>query len=276
MKKILYLLLLASAFGLGLYVEKIYDILHPFTLASIKHAEIKHPENIILSDLTYPYKLPDLAYTYSALEPYIDAETMITHHTKHHRAYVDNLNKALVEYPVFQKKSLVWLLTHLQELPENLRKSVENHGGGHFNHSLFWQLMRPAISPSPKGAHETVDLKALQNNNGPVGKLSEEITKTFGSFEKFKTDFEKTAQTVFGSGWAWLCLDAQKRLVITSTSNQDTPFEQDFLPVLGFDVWEHAYYLKYKNKRADYALAWWHVVNWERADELYAQALTQE
>jgi Fe-Mn family superoxide dismutase len=233
--------------------------------SSSKHPVLQHLETVTLHELTYPYKLPDLGYAYNALEPYIDTETMTTHHTKHHQAYVDNLNKALADHPLFQTKTLVWLLIHLQDLPENLRKPLENHGGGHFNHSLFWQLMKPVKPESNQ-----------ENNNIPVGQLAEQITKTFGSFDEFKTSFEKTAQTVFGSGWAWLCLDTQKRLVITSTSNQDTPLDKDLLPILGFDVWEHAYYLKYKNKRADYALAWWHVVNWERADELYAQALAQK
>jgi len=268
MKKLLCLLLLVSTFALGLYVEKIYDLVGLVSVSTAKPMVTKSLDTMVLHELTYPYKLPELGYTYSALEPYIDAETMTTHHTKHHQAYVDNLNKALIDHPLFQDKTLVWLLTHLRALPEKLRKAIQNHGGGHFNHSLFWQLMRPAKAPAPHGAHETAGLNDVQDNL-PVGKLGEEIIKMFGSFEKFKTSFEKTAQTVFGSGWAWLCVDKDKKLVIASTSNQDTPLDKDLLPVLCFDVWEHAYYLKYKNKRADYISAWWFVVNWDRAEQLY-------
>lgn len=250
MKFLFCLALLGVAFFVGLYIENIYDLL-PKPKAKAKG--LKNIDNAIFNNLTYPYKLPELGYSYDALEPHLDAETMTTHHTKHHQTYIDNLNKGLAEHAQYQSKSLAWLVSHLDELPAALRKVVQNHGGGHFNHSLFWQLMKP------------------QGGGQPVGTLKTKIDETFGSFEECKKAFDKAATTVFGSGWAWLCVDENKKLMIVSTSNQDTPLELGLLPVLALDVWEHAYYLKYKNKRADYTFAWWNVVDWKRAEELYQQ-----
>lgn len=200
------------------------------------------------------FKLPDLNYSYDALEPYIDARTMEIHHSKHHAGYVTKLNKALEEYPQFQSLSICELMTKLHELPEFLRTAVRNNGGGHFNHYLFWEIMAPGAGGQPKG------------------ELLELINRDFGSFEKFKKDFATAAATRFGSGWAWLYKNEGGRLRIGSTPNQDNPMMSIFaeikgVPVLALDVWEHAYYLKYQNKRPDYIEAWFNVINWDKVLE---------
>lgn len=197
------------------------------------------------------YKLPPLPYAFDALEPYIDAKTMEVHYTKHHQKYIDELNAALKNYPELQNKSLHELLKDLNKVPEEIRTSVRNNGGGTENHDMFWPLMTP---------NEGKDLK---------GEIRNEIIKVFGSFDAFKEQFTKAAKGVFGSGWAWLCLDKNGKLLITSTHNQDNPISQNLAPILGLDVWEHAYYLKYQNRRPDYIEAWWHVVNWPQVEENY-------
>lgn len=189
------------------------------------------------------FTLPALPYDFAALEPSIDARTMEIHHDKHHAGYVNNLNAALEKAPELQSKSLDDLLQHLDSVPESIRTAVRNNAGGHWNHSMFWEIM------SPKGGGE------------PTGKLADAITKSFGDFATFKTQFADAAAKRFGSGWAWLVKDGSK-LSITSTPNQDTPVMEKKHPILGVDVWEHAYYLKYQNKRPDYVKAWWDVVNW--------------
>jgi Fe-Mn family superoxide dismutase len=194
-----------------------------------------------------PHKLPDLPYDHDALEPHIDAETMAIHHGKHHQAYVTNLNAALEAHPDLQDKSAFDLLVEFDSLPDSLKPAVRKHGGGHVNHSMFWTLM------GPDGGGE------------PSGKLAEEITETFGSFDEFKKAFSAAAGGVFGSGWAWLVVGADGKLEITSTANQDNPvFTEGSLPILGIDVWEHAYYLKYQNRRPDYVGAFFNVVNWDQ------------
>ena len=190
------------------------------------------------------HELPKLPYPYDALEPHIDARTMEIHHTKHHQAYVNGLNGALEKAPDLQKKSLEDLLKGIHTVPEAIRTAVRNHGGGHHNHSLFWQIMGPK-----KGGE-------------PEGKLADALKSTFGGFDKFKEQFTTAATTRFGSGWAWLVM-AGGRLEVLSTANQDSPLMDGKTPLLGLDVWEHAYYLKYQNRRPDYAGAWWNVVNWE-------------
>lgn len=197
------------------------------------------------------FTLPKLPYSYDALEPWIDAQTMEIHYTKHHQAYVDNLNAALKEYPEFLDTSVEDIVKNLEAIPEKVRIAVRNNGGGHYNHTLFWQLM------AQKGGGE------------PQGKLGEELVKTFGSFEQFKEKFSAAAKTRFGSGWAWLSLDSSGKLVITSSANQDTPFAEKLTPIVGLDVWEHAYYLKYHNRRPDYITAWWNVVNWDFAEDQF-------
>ncbi len=195
------------------------------------------------------YTLPDLPYPYDALEPYIDEQTMITHHTKHHGGYVVKLNTALESYTKFQQKSVENLLKDLAGLPEEIRTAVRNQGGGHANHTLFWSIMGPG-----KGGE-------------PTGELAAAIDGTFGSFEKFQEAFAKAAATRFGSGWAWLVVDASGTLKLYSTANQDSPYMQGEAPILGLDVWEHAYYLNYQNRRPDYITAFWNVVDWDRVAE---------
>jgi len=197
------------------------------------------------------FKLPNLPYEKSALEPTIDTRTMGIHHDKHHAGYVNNLNAALEGYDDLQKLSLVDLLTGLDSVPEAIRTAVRNNGGGHFNHSMFWQSM------SPKGG------------GAPKGSLAEAIDANFGSFDAFKEQFSKAAATRFGSGWAWLCVAGDGKLVVTSTPNQDNPVSDGMIPLLGLDVWEHAYYLNYQNRRPDYVSAWWDVVNWDYVASTY-------
>jgi Fe-Mn family superoxide dismutase len=204
------------------------------------------------------FELPKLAYAVDALEPHIDAKTMEIHHGKHHKAYVDNLNTALGKHadkPELQAKTLEQLIMVIQQLPEDIRTAVRNNGGGHWNHSFFWEILTPA------------------GTGKPVGKLADAITRRFGSFEKFKEDFATAATTRFGSGWAWLVL-RDGELQVCSTPNQDNPLmdiaEQKGKPVLGLDVWEHAYYLKYQNRRPDYIAAFWNVVNWEKCEQHFS------
>ncbi len=199
-----------------------------------------------------PFTLAPLPYAFDALEPHIDAQTMQIHHDKHHAAYITNLNKAVAEFPDLGKKSVEDLLKDLNSVPEKIRGVVRNHGGGHYNHSLFWQMMK-------------------KNGGGePAGELAKAIDTSFGSFSSFKDNFTKAALGQFGSGWAWLVLDG-RQLKIEPTPNQDTPLSAGRTPLLGLDVWEHAYYLKYQNKRADYIGAWFNVVNWDFVSERHAK-----
>lgn len=200
------------------------------------------------------YVLPPLPYAFDALEPHIDAQTMQIHHDKHHAAYVKNLNDALAGLDAIAAQPIEEVLKNIQQVPEAKRQAVINNGGGHANHSLFWQIM------SPKGGGE------------PQGDLGKDLLAAFGTFGAFQDQFNTAAKTRFGSGWAWLVVDGQGKLQVTSTANQDSPLSQGQTPVLGLDVWEHAYYLKYQNRRPDYITAWWNVVNWEKAGELYAAA----
>ncbi|HUS84846.1 MAG TPA: superoxide dismutase [Anaerolineales bacterium] len=191
------------------------------------------------------FTLPELEYPYDALEPHIDARTMEIHHTKHHQGYVNKANAALEKYPDLQKKSAEELLTDLQALPEDIRTSLRNTAGGHANHSLFWKVMAPGAGGEPSGA------------------LADAILAAFGDFDNLKDVFSSAAATHFGSGWAWLVIDGSGVLQIRSTANQDTPISAGLKPILTLDVWEHAYYLKYQNRRPDYIAAWWNVVNWK-------------
>ena len=189
------------------------------------------------------HQLPPLPYDFSALEPHIDAQTMQIHHDKHHAAYVNNLNAALEKHPDLQSKSVEDLLRDINKVPEDIRTAVRNNGGGHMNHTMFWQIMGPNAGGSPSGA------------------LADGIKSAFGSFDGFKEQFAKAAVGRFGSGWAWL-IDNGGKLSIESTANQDQPIMEGKKAVLGIDVWEHAYYLKYQNRRPDYIAAWWNTVNW--------------
>jgi len=201
--------------------------------------------------MSFPYSLPALPYEPAALEPHIDAQTMQIHHGKHHNAYVTNLNAALEKAPELQQKKLPEILANLNQVPEAIRNAVRNNGGGHWNHSAFWRLM------SAKGGGE------------PKGDLGKAITTSFGSFATFKEQFAAAAMGRFGSGWAWLIKDGAK-LSIVSTPNQDNPVMDGKTAILGLDVWEHAYYLKYQNRRADYVGAWWNVVNWDEVAKHFA------
>jgi len=205
--------------------------------------------------MKYPYELPPLTYPYDALEPYIDKMTMEIHHTKHHQGYVNNLNSALEKYPEFHNLELEEILKNLNLLPEEIRTSVRNNGGGHANHTLFWEIMKPGGSQ-------------------PQGEILKAINEVFGSFENFKNLFSETALKHFGSGWAWLVLTPDKKLKVYSLPNQDNPLMNGDLPIMGLDVWEHAYYLKYQNRRNEYIQAWWNVVNWEKIEEIYLKSLT--
>ena len=191
------------------------------------------------------YELPALPYAFDALEPYIDAKTMEIHHDKHHAGYVNNLNKALESAPDLQKKPLTDLLASLSSVPDAIRTAVRNNAGGHWNHSMFWKIMRKGGGGEPKGP------------------LADAIKSGFGSFADFKKKFNATAMGRFGSGWAWLYFDKSGKLVVDSTPNQDNPIMDGGKPVMGLDVWEHAYYLKYQNRRNEYTEAWWNVLNWE-------------
>ena len=199
------------------------------------------------------FKLPDLPYSFDALEPVIDAKTMEVHHDKHHATYVNNLNKAVENYPEWASKSIEDLMIHLKEVPEEIRTAVRNNGGGHYNHSLFWKIMAPVGTTELKGA------------------LLDKINESFGSFDEFKKQFAAAATGRFGSGWAWLVVDGDK-LAVVSSANQDCPLSEGKKPILCLDVWEHAYYLKYQNRRADYVDNFFQVVNWDYVSELLAEA----
>ena len=199
------------------------------------------------------FELPPLPFDYSALEPYIDTQTMHLHHDKHHAAYVNNLNSA-VQNTAFASKSVDELVRQINRIPDNIRTTVQNNAGGHANHSMFWQIMKP-------------------NGGGqPTGELASAIEQAFGSFDQFKAAFNDAGTKRFGSGWVWLVLDQGGKLSVTTTANQDSPLMNGLYPVMGNDVWEHAYYLEYQNRRPDYLVAWWNVVNWDEIARRYDQA----
>ncbi|MBI3943976.1 MAG: superoxide dismutase [Chloroflexi bacterium] len=199
------------------------------------------------------YELPPLPYPFDALEPHIDARTMEIHHDKHHATYVTNLNNAVANHLDLQNKSPEELIKNLDSVPESIRTAVRNNGGGHVNHSMFWKQMK-------------------KGGSTPGGELLQTINSTFGSLDAFKDQFNKAGLGRFGSGWAWLVIDKSGKLAITSTANQDNPMMEGSTPLLGVDVWEHAYYLKYQNRRADYLGAWWNVVDWDNVAEKYKAA----
>jgi Fe-Mn family superoxide dismutase len=200
------------------------------------------------------FTLPPLPYDYNALEPHIDEQTMRIHHDKHHAAYVNNLNAALEGHAELQSKTVEQIVSNLAAVPEAIRTAVRNNGGGHVNHTLFWEWMRPGGATEPGGA------------------LGDAISRTFGGFAQFKEQFAKACAGRFGSGWGWLTLDSKGTIAIESTPNQDSPLMDGKTPILGCDVWEHAYYLKYQNRRPDYVAAWWNVVNWTEVGKRYDQA----
>jgi superoxide dismutase, Fe-Mn family len=201
-----------------------------------------------------PFTLPDLPYPKDALEPHIDARTMEIHHGKHHKAYIDNANAALEKHANLAGKSVEDLLRDLNAVPEDIRTAIRNNAGGHANHSLFWTIMKP-------------------NGGGqPGGDLAAAMEKAFKGFDAFKQQFETAAKTRFGSGWAWLSVKKDGSLVVSSTANQDSPLSEGMTPILGLDVWEHAYYLNYQNRRPDYVAAFWHVINWSEVEKRFKAA----
>jgi Fe-Mn family superoxide dismutase len=228
-------------------------ILSAGTIAGTHMASGAVNELVHLFPHIVPFELPPLPYTVDALEPYIDAQTMQIHHDKHHQAYITKLNEALAKDEALHHQTIDALLMNMHTFSEVSRTAVRNQGGGHWNHSFFWTLLKKDTAPTPA--------------------IQKAITKNFGSMETFKKDFEKAASGVFGSGWAWVILTGEGKLVITTTANQDNPLmsitSQRGKPIMGIDVWEHAYYLKYQNKRAEYLNAYWNVLNWNRVEELY-------
>ncbi|MCR8963635.1 superoxide dismutase [Brevibacillus halotolerans] len=201
-----------------------------------------------------PFSLPKLQYNYDELEPYLDARTMEIHHGKHHATYVTNLNKAIENYPQFKNATVEELISNLNDVPEEIRTAVRNHGGGHYSHSLYWSIMSPTGGGNPDGG------------------IAKGIEKHFGSFAQMKDELTKAAVSRFGAGWGWLVVNGDK-LEVTSTPNQDTPFMENKTPILVVDVWEHAYYLQYQNKRPDFVSSWWNVVNWEEVNRRYNEAI---
>ena len=201
-----------------------------------------------------PYQLPPLPYAYNALEPTIDEETMRLHHDAHHNAYVNNLNAAVEKHPELFAKTVEELIRDIQSVPEDIRTVVRNNGGGHANHTMFWQIMGP------------------DGGGQPTGALAEAINRTFGSFDQFKQQLTQAAITRFGSGWGWLSLSSDGTLRVESTPNQDSPLMEGRTPILGVDVWEHAYYLKYRNRRPEYVNTWWNALKWESIAQRYEQA----
>lgn len=199
--------------------------------------------------------LPSLGYGYGELDPQIDAKTMEIHHTKHHQAYVDGLNSIFSKHPNLENKTIEELLLSWSDLPEDIKIIVRNHGGGHFNHSLFWNLLKK------------------DSNTSPTGELKSSIEREFGSVAEFQEQFETAAKTRFGSGWAWLVVDTSKKLKIVSTANQDSPLMDKMLPILGLDVWEHAYYLNYQNRRPDYVSMFWSILNWDQVSVNFSAAI---
>ena len=200
------------------------------------------------------FTLPPLPYAYDALSEYIDARTMTLHHDKHHASYVEKLNEAIASYPELQGRTIEDLLSNLDEIPQDIQTTVRNNGGGHANHTMFWSIMTPDSSGEPTGA------------------IAEAINETFGDFETFKQEFNDAGKNQFGSGWAWLVLNNDGSLAVTNTPDQDSPIIDGSYPIMGNDVWEHAYYLKYQNKRGDYLDAWWNVVNWDEVNQRFERA----
>jgi Fe-Mn family superoxide dismutase len=206
----------------------------------------------ILQEPDMAFTLPPLPYAYDALEPHIDEQTMRIHHDKHHAAYVNNLNAALEQQPDLQNRPIEELLTNINQVPEGIRTAVRNNGGGHYNHTMFWEIMAPGGATAPSG------------------ELAQAISSTFGGLDQFKEQVQKAGAARFGSGWAWLVADRQGKLAVKAYPNQDSPFMEELTPLLGVDVWEHAYYLKYQNRRPDYVAAWFNTLNWDAINSRFS------
>lgn len=221
-----------------------------------KRAILLDYEKCVWEDYMKKYVLPELGYDFNAMEPYIDAKTMEIHYTKHHAAYVNNLNAAFEKHPYLFEKDLAGLLSDTPEIPEDIRTDVINNGGGHLNHALYWNIL------------------GTERGGAPTGDLEAVLKESFSTIDLFKKEFETAAMKRFGSGWVWLSMDSLGQLVIHSTPNQDSPFMDGLVPVIGLDVWEHAYYLNYQNRRADYVKAFWEVLNWKAVAKNYADAVS--
>lgn len=224
-------------------------------LSGLKKDQYLSPKDIF--EQIYPFSLPELVYSYSGLEPAIDKETMIIHHTKHHQGYINKLNAALKEVPALQKASLLTLVEQWKASPEESQLAIRNHGGGHLNHAIFWNT----LTDSPKK---------------PSTEMNSLLVRDFGGYEEFNKAFSEVAKSVFGSGWAWLVTDAKGSLSITTTTNQDNPISSGIYPILGLDVWEHAYYLNYQNRRSDYIQSWFALINWDMVFQFYQYFLNTQ
>lgn len=233
-----------------IFIKKIL----PLLLTCLLFLSITPALGVETTETIHKFELMPLPYAYNALEPYIDKDTLLLHHDKHHKSYVDNLNKALDKYPDIHYSSLEELLVNIDNLPKDIQEVVKNNAGGDYNHNLYWTIMGPNKGGPPKN----MLLKAIERD--------------FGSFEKFKDEFKNTALSMFGSGWAWLLSDNEGNLKIISTPNQDTPLPMNLTPIIVLDVWEHAYYLKYTYRRSDYIDNWWNVVNWDQAELNYNES----
>ncbi|MCY7392625.1 MAG: superoxide dismutase [Leptolyngbyaceae cyanobacterium CAN_BIN12] len=224
------------------------------TCDSLSAGNLSKP-TLISATPNQPFTLPPLPYAFNALEPHIDARTMEIHHDKHHATYVKNLNAAIEKHPELKSMSAIALLQNLNKIPEDIRTTVRNNAGGHVNHSMFWEIMSPNTGGAPTGAIASV------------------IQQSFGSFDTFKQQFNEAGMKRFGSGWAWLVRTKDGKLQIISTANQDSPLLEGSYPIMGNDLWEHAYYLLYQNRRADYLTAWWNVINWDEVNKRYSKAI---
>jgi Fe-Mn family superoxide dismutase len=243
-----------KSFRLSIVLRFLAGLIMIVTITFITSQGVSVSEASAQTSQTGQFKVAPLTYDYNALEPFIDAQTMRLHHDKHHLTYVNNLNAAIEKYPRLKGKTAEELVRKLDSVPEDIRTVVRNNGGGHLNHTMFWEIMGPKAGGEPKGA------------------IAEAIKKNFGSFENFKQQFNDAGNKRFGSGWAWLVRTKDGSLKVISTANQDSPFMEGNYPIMGNDVWEHAYYLMYQNRRADYLKAWWNVVDWDAVNKRYAKA----
>jgi superoxide dismutase, Fe-Mn family len=251
--KKIYGLIMAIAIVITLVLQSnnsVADASEPTTISN----QMLSPQNMVAQASSEQFTLPPLPYGYDALDAYIDSETMTLHHDKHHAKYVKNLNEAIALHPDLQGQSVEELLLNLDTIPEDIMTTVRNNGGGHANHTMFWSIMTP------------------ESQGQPTGEIAEAIDAAFGDFATFQTEFNTAGTKRFGSGWAWLVMNDQKELEVTSTANQDSPLMEGQYPIMGNDVWEHAYYLKYRNKREDYLDAWWNVVNWDEVNNRFQAA----
>ena len=251
-KSIKILFLLAIAFVLFRVISKPHLV---SAQAFNRQIEAARHDSTLIAQASSEFTLPPLPYAYDALSEYIDAETMRLHHDKHHAGYVENLNEAIASHPELSGRSIEELLSNLDTIPEDISTTVRNSGGGHANHTMFWAIMTPNSTGEPTGA------------------IAQAINERFGDFATFQQQFNEAGKSQFGSGWAWLVLNGDGELEVTNTANQDSPISNGNYPIMGNDVWEHAYYLKYQNKRADYLDAWWNIVNWDEVNRRFELAM---